>query len=272
MDIDFAHSHNFPLVPLENPRRLQAFDGKQASLASSHVTHEVHVSVRTGEHHLETMKFFVTLLGSAAVIFGTPWMNLHGVKLDFENRSIHFGTHCSKKCLQGHKGSVDYLPLPSSTHAPPQETPDSPRDWKIVNSHAFQWNSQQPGAQVCAISIQDIDTFLAKKPDYKDPRPQLPKDLHDLAHAFNNREAADSLPPSRPCDHKIEIQDDKKDQLPNAPLYGMSQNELKCLRKWLEENLGKGFIRKSQSNVSSPCVTARHVTLGSPDVARALPT
>ena len=81
----------------------------------------------------------------------------------------------------------------------------------------------------------------------------MPEDLHDLAHAFN-REAADSLPPSRPVDHKIEIQEDKKHQLPNAPLYGMSQNELKCLRKWLEENLDKGFIRKSQSDVSSPCI------------------
>ena len=70
IDHDFAQSHGFTFIPLVNPRRLSAFDGESATTAASHVTHEVQVSVRTGDHHYETTKFFITRLVSALVIFG----------------------------------------------------------------------------------------------------------------------------------------------------------------------------------------------------------
>src|SRR5690606_37134238 len=37
-----------------------------------------------------------------------------------------------------------------------------------------------------------------------------------------------------------------------GPLYSLSQNELKALREWLDENLSKEFIRASSSPAGAP--------------------
>ena len=44
---------------------------------------------------------------------------------------------------------------------------------------------------------------------------------------------------------------------PWGPLYSMSQDELKVLKKYLEEHLSKGFIRASSSPAASPVIFAR---------------
>ena len=41
-------------------------------------------------------------------------------------------------------------------------------------------------------------------------------------------------------------------QPPAEPLYGMSRNELQVLKKYLEENLSKGFIPASSSPAAAP--------------------
>ena len=37
-----------------------------------------------------------------------------------------------------------------------------------------------------------------------------------------------------------------------GPLYSLSKQELEALRKWLDENLAKGFIKLSSSPAGSP--------------------
>jgi hypothetical protein len=71
---------------------------------------------------------------------------------------------------------------------------------------------------------------------------------------FDQKEA-NKLPPHRECDHKIELQPSKV--APSGPLYNMSQDELRVLRKWLYENLEKGFIRASTSPAASPVLFAK---------------
>ena len=70
---------------------------------------------------------------------------------------------------------------------------------------------------------------------------------------FDQKEA-NKLPPHRECDHKIELQTGK---VAPGPLYNMSQDELRVLRKWLHENLEKGFIRASTSPAASPVLFAK---------------
>jgi hypothetical protein len=58
------------------------------------------------------------------------------------------------------------------------------------------------------------------------------------------------LPSHRPYDYKIRLVDGKTP--PFGPLYPMSREELIALKKWLEENLKKGFIQPSSSPAASP--------------------
>jgi len=71
----------------------------------------------------------------------------------------------------------------------------------------------------------------------------------DLIEAFNE-EIAETLPEHRPYDCKIELE-------PNVPLYKgaiypTSLREEKALKEYIDENLAKGFIRRSESLAGYP--------------------
>jgi RNase H-like domain found in reverse transcriptase/Reverse transcriptase (RNA-dependent DNA polymerase)/Integrase zinc binding domain len=102
-------------------------------------------------------------------------------------------------------------------------------------------------------SIEDIRKALQPK-IIIDPTTKLPKHYHEFLLVFDQQEA-DKLPPHRECDHKIELLPGKL--LPAGPLYSMSEDELLVLRKFLEKNLSKGFIRASSSPAASPVLFAK---------------
>ena len=61
---------------------------------------------------------------------------------------------------------------------------------------------------------------------------------------------ADILPPHWQYDHKITLKEGFTP--PFGPIYSLSIPELKALRKWLDKNLSKGFIRASSSLAGAP--------------------
>ena len=95
-------------------------------------------------------------------------------------------------------------------------------------------------------TIQE-DTDPAKHPEY--PANLVPAQCHDFLPLFTKK-GADELPPHRYVDHEIPLETDKKP--PMGRMYSMSSTELQEIRKWIEENLSKGFIRASSSSCASP--------------------
>lgn len=77
----------------------------------------------------------------------------------------------------------------------------------------------------------------------------MPSKYRHLLKAFSKTKA-DRLPPHRPYDHTIELEDGK--QPPFGPIYPLAAQELKSLREWLDANLRKGFIRPSKSPAGAP--------------------
>jgi hypothetical protein len=98
------------------------------------------------------------------------------------------------------------------------------------------------------VSTEDIDAALQGKED-PDPETLLPAEIRHRASVFSPIEA-EQLPPHRPYDHEIKLQEGKTP--PFGPLYSMSRQELEVLNKWIKENQRKGFIRRSSSDSSSP--------------------
>lgn len=107
------------------------------------------------------------------------------------------------------------------------------------------------------ISEADAEIFM-KKSD-RGPLPldeikrRVPTKYHDLIAAFLPQDA-DKLPPHRRYDHKIEL-------IPGAtPPYARSRpltpTELRVVKRWLDDNLAKGFIRASQSSSACPLLIA----------------
>lgn len=110
--------------------------------------------------------------------------------------------------------------------------------------------AKRPDHEIFAVTLADIDKALAPKTE-TDPSTKVPSEYHDLLHVFS-RSDSEKLPQRRPYDHKIQLEKGK--QPPFGPLYSMSQNELKVLRKYLDDNLAKGFIRASSSPAASPVI------------------
>jgi hypothetical protein len=66
------------------------------------------------------------------------------------------------------------------------------------------------------------------------------------------KKLSDKLPPRRLYNYKITLVEGAKP--PFGPLYGISRNKLLVLKKYLEENLPKRFIRFSKSLAASPVI------------------
>ena len=76
----------------------------------------------------------------------------------------------------------------------------------------------------------------------------MPKEFHNFLDVFD-RKAAEVLSLNRTYDHKIEI--DSDEPLPKSQLYLMSQFKLQRMKKYLKENLWKGFITSSNASYAS---------------------
>ena len=86
-----------------------------------------------------------------------------------------------------------------------------------------------------------------------EPAP-IPAEYADLSDAFSE-EAANELPNHGPADMKIDFKEGQEPR--NTGLRPMSPVELEELRRYLEEKLGKGWIRQSKSPMLAPIVFAR---------------
>ena len=98
-----------------------------------------------------------------------------------------------------------------------------------------------------AITQEELQAYRDNK--NVDPALLLPKSYHEYLDVFSRKDA-DTLPPHRSYDHEIKLKEGQ--QPPSSTLYGMSRDEILELRRYLDENLAKGFIRASRSHAASP--------------------
>jgi hypothetical protein len=198
------------------------------------------------------------------MILGQPWLYRHKVAFDYRNQVLKFNSsRCQAVCLRRHlhdtrhqqvADSCPYLGVPrkTSTELPSEPDPNHERPMDIchIGSAPFMTLARRPEHEIFAVSISDIDKALTPKA-HTDPKTKVPLEYHDLIHVFSRSEA-DKLPIRRSYDHQIKLESGKQPGF--GPLYGMSLNELKVLRKYLDDNLEKGFIRASSSPVASPVI------------------
>jgi hypothetical protein len=92
------------------------------------------------------------------------------------------------------------------------------------------------------ITQANVDKFITIKPNLTpaEIKAKLPAYLHDLTKAFLLQNAR-ILPLKRPWDHKIELLPEKKP--PYYKTKSILPTKLMYIRKWLNENFEKGFIR-----------------------------
>jgi len=120
---------------------------------------------------------------------------------------------------------------------------------------------RKESVQIFVMSLYDINKALemptpnpqdaeqAEPPDYKRLKSLIPPEYHSFLSLFCES-IANKLPPHRPYDHRIPLKEGF--ELPFGLLYSLARHELEACKKWIEENLDKGFIRASSSPAGAP--------------------
>ena len=235
IDRTFAHKHNLTRTRLTRPIDLYGFDGYRTR---RRITHKIRIHL-THEEYSETITMLEVDLGSCDVILGLPWMRRHRVQIDWTNERLILNT------------DPESGPNPKSEPNPEPTIPEL--DICMIGAAPLARLSRKPNHEIFAVSVKDVEQALAPK-TYTDPAKKLPQQYHEFLDVFSRKEA-DTLPEHRQYDHRIELEPGKTP--PYGPLYGMSQNELKVLRKYLDDNLKKGFIQASSSPAASPVIFVR---------------
>jgi transposase InsO family protein len=146
-----------------------------------------------------------------------------------------------------------------------QSEPTRGRNWQkppilniaLVNAAAFHHNLRQPGSQSGAFTLAALDAMIMKKHLEEHPlddeqtlkliQGKLPAEYAAFTDVFS-KSASDELPPFRTgVDHKIHLTEPES-KLTCNHLYKLSEQELQAARKYIMENLDKGFIAPSKNN------------------------
>ena len=143
-------------------------------------------------------------------------------------------------------------------HQKPRATKEStkPLELAMVSAAPFQYFTKQKSVEIFGISMRDLEYQLnkAEKP-VTNPATVVPECYHEFLDVFS-KEASDIVSPHSKYDHKIELVNGGKDHS-QAVLRGMSKPQLEFVKKFLEENLKKGFIEASRAPCSSPILLAK---------------
>ena len=111
----------------------------------------------------------------------------------------------------------------------------------------------ETGEEKAPTFINEAGDTFTKKLSMEEIQKMLPSEFHDLLEAFDPTKA-EELPEHRPYDHKIELTGDPS--IVRSRVYPLSYLKLQELKKYLEENLKKGFISPSNAPYSSPVLFA----------------
>lgn len=212
LDEEFVRHHKIRLIPKPTPVHVEVIDGRP--LSSGSVTHESEPMEVAFNGHSSYVVFNIIRTPSNPVILGLSWLEKFNPSIDWKLRRITFQKNPVRK----------------------------PRVKKplFIGARAFVRSSRE-----CAPFV----IYAAPTSKEKTSTTSIPERYRDFEDVFQKKNA-DILPEHRPYDCAIDLEEGA--QPPFGPIYNLSQTELAELRKYIDENLAKNFIRHSKSPAGAP--------------------
>jgi len=215
MSENFVQQMKLGKRPLQRPRKIWNIDNTLNQ--AGEITHHITLRIQTGKIHKQ-IQFLVMNIGNEDVILGYPWMAAFEPRFSWKDGAI----------------SEDALPI-------------------ILRSV----NPFVPGRDPIIARIKELDchlqattsTELAIKAQQYTQKTEVPKEYQQFAKIFSEEESK-RYPPKRAWDHAIEFKKDAPDAV-DCKVYPMNRIEDEAVRKFLENELEKGYIRESKSPYAS---------------------
>jgi Reverse transcriptase (RNA-dependent DNA polymerase) len=225
------------------------------------------------------LTFYVTSLDSScSAVLGFNWLRQHNPLIDWFSGQISFrsAVHRGPAPLTSPAEATSPLPpppnlpvepptfsdpIPDSIPPIPESPPDSPfeipklkaPDIAFINAAAYMRASKLPGSITFQLFITPEGLKAKSSSSYQTDIPAdmsaVPEEYHEFADVFN-KQKADTLPPHRPYDLKIETEEGAT--LPPGRMYSLSSLEAETLKEYITENIRIGFIQSSKSPHGAP--------------------
>jgi hypothetical protein len=223
----FAKKMGLGLRELPNPRKI--FNIDNTTNKSGMITHYLDLDIRTNGIHKE-MRFLVTDIGHEEVLLRYPWLATFEPKFNWRSAVI------DERALPVIISSIN-----------PRITKQQPIIAMGLSENEKQSIVRQLDTECHA---RGVATELAIQAGEQQTDAQLPPEYQEFTRLFSD-EAADRFPPSREWDHAIDLKPGAPDAL-DCKVYPMTRDEDTVLEKFLDEMVGKGYIRPSKSPYASP--------------------
>jgi len=166
------------------------------------------------------IKAIIADIGKPRMILGIPWLRRYNPHIDWK------------------KGTISWTN--------PKLTEEFQELQQLQNIEEF--NSQIYELNTKISTSQKLE-MKGKQKEKKPPEEIVLQEYHDYLSLFNEKKSK-RYPPARIWDHKIET---KNEFEPKAfKPYKLSFAEIEEQKKFIEENLQKGYIKPSKSPMTSP--------------------
>jgi Reverse transcriptase (RNA-dependent DNA polymerase) len=157
----------------------------------------------------------------STIILGSPWLKKHNPQMDWTNEKLYFRENTNYQSVKIGLVTAD----------------DMTRDVVFVG-----------------MLMVRPDACEDESHSYPEAPQEIPEAYREFADVFSEEESS-TLAGHGSHDLAIELQEGKEP--PFGPLYKFSELELAELRRYIEENLARGFIRPSRSSAGAPILFAK---------------
>ena len=209
---------------LERSRKIWNIDGTNNK--AGRITDYVDLNVQTGKKQ-NKMRFLITDLGHEDLILGYPWLATFEPKFSWAN------------------GTIDVENLPVIVRS---------LDWETrLTKTTISWIVAEPVSTQERTHIVEeleeecftISTRLAQEAHQYQQEVKVPKEYKRHSKVFSEEESH-RFPPSRPWDHAIDLKEGAPEAI-KCKIIPTTMEEDEALKKFIKEQLEKGYIWKSKS-------------------------
>ena len=237
----------------DEPYQLQAIDGNSLSKDDSRgvVKETKPLPVAIQRHH-EELTFDIVGMATHDVVLGMPWLKKHNPILDWEKRVLTF-ERCG--CVSAIQPTQRQRLLVDEKQ---NRNPVARRELAALNKDDLQQESDSTdtstGQQGRQVRVQEGNHAPSGSHGLSGKGKGTPKHVPGIygkwSALFHEEESAKALPKHQPWDHEIKLEPGTQPTF--GPIYALSEKELGTLRTYLDENMKKGFIKKSESPAGYP--------------------
>lgn len=181
----------------------------------------------------DTRAISISDIGDLDMILGMDWLQTHNPQIDWAKRTIS-GREPARRIAGTRKTST-------------QSSPTTGRVGRISLHKIMRICAKRP-EEVGIFWLRRVDTNKAKEPS-EDSKRQIPEEYKEYAALFEENEAT-ALAKHQQWDHEIPLEEGVK--LKPGPMYPLTRDQADELKRYIEVNIRKGYIRQSESPMASP--------------------